>query len=132
MTDHKVLHCNRCLLQKSDVPDQSLMFYIANCRHVFCLSCRQVFDGCSICNDPKSRLIPINDQMNGVSKLVMTNPGSLLQAMEKSLAFRQMQMSFFTQAAEQKMTAMQNGIKYDFYFIFYFFVHTYTLYRYID
>merc|ERR1712083_15487 len=110
--EHRVIHCNRCLLHKSDVPaDQNVMFYIANCRHVFCVSCRQSFPGCAICNDPNSQLIPINDQMNDMTRMVMTNPGSLLQAMEKSLAFRQMQMSFFTQAAEQKMKEMQNGLK---------------------
>ena len=28
--DHKVLHCNRCLLHKTDASDQGLLFYIAN------------------------------------------------------------------------------------------------------
>ena len=109
--DHKVIHCNRCLVHKSDVPDQRLIFYLANCRHVFCASCRQAFQGCAICNDPNSQMIPINDQMNGTTKLVMTNPGSLLQAMEKSLKFQEMQSSFFNQACEQKMLEMQNGLK---------------------
>lgn len=109
--DHKVLHCNRCLLHKTDASDQGFLFYIANCRHVFCASCRQASPGCFICNDSKAQLIPINERMNGNTRLVMTNPGSLLGAMEKSLAFHQMQTSFFNQAAEQKMTAMQKELQ---------------------
>lgn len=109
--DHKVLHCNRCLLHKTDASDPGFLFYITNCRHVFCAGCRQASQGCFICNNPKAQLIPINERMNGNTSLVMTNPGSLLGAMEKSLAFHQMQTSFFNQAAEQKMTAMQKELQ---------------------
>ena len=110
--DHLILHCNRCLLHKTDAPDQGLLFYIANCRHVFCASCLQASQHqCFVCNDPRSQFIPIDDRMNANTKLVMTNPGVLLQAMEKSLAFQQMQTNFFNQAAEKKMAEMQSALQ---------------------
>ena len=74
--DHLILHCNRCLLHKTDAPDQGLLFYIANCRHVFCASCLQASQHqCFVCNDPRSQFIPIDDRMNGNTKLAAIGDG---------------------------------------------------------
>ena len=103
--------CNRCLLFKSDSPDQRLSYHIANCGHVYCANCKELYRGCHVCQNPDVRFTVINDSMKPDMKLFLTSPDVLCRAFEQSLSFQNMQMNLFEDFSEKKINAMQKAVQ---------------------
>ena len=117
----KMLVCNRCLLFKSDSPDQNLLYHIGNCGHVFCSNCRQMYQGCFVCQNHEARFTAIDENLRSDMKLVLTSPEVLCRAFEQSLSFQNMHMTLFQDSTEQKINAMQKAVQV----IFFFFLSSY-------
>ena len=112
-----MLVCNRCLLFKSDSPDQNLLYHIGNCGHVFCSNCRQMYQGCFVCQNHEARFTAIDENLRADMKLILTSPEVLCRAFEQSLSFQNMHMTLFQDSTEQKINAMQKAVQVNFVFL---------------
>merc|ERR1711874_220244 len=111
MGDGRMIVCNRCLLFKSDAPDQSLLYYIANCGHVFCANCRETCQGCFVCQNPNVHFSAIDESMKSDMKLILAGPEAVCRAFEQSLSFQNMHMNLFHDSTEKKINAMQKAVQ---------------------
>ena len=112
-----MLVCNRCLLFKSDSPDPNLLYHIGNCGHVFCSNCRQMYQGCFVCQNHEARFTAIDENLRADMKLILTSPEVLCRAFEQSLSFQNMHMTLFQDSTEQKINAMQKAVQVNFLFL---------------